>query len=349
MKPSVAAEAGSVLRQRREELGLTPQQAAAQLNLKATVIQQLESGQWDSQIAPTFIRGYLRLYTRLLRLETAGLLAALDQQLAAMPVASEMHSFSNKSSRDVAENRFMLATYFLLVLLIGLFLVWFWQTHMLNEQPAAVIADQTVVNNTQPQTEPTTVMIRSDDAQVEMSAGNAATVSALSTEVSQPPAQAQAENAHVATTASAELIAASPASESPTEQTNPTAADATQPQTLHNTTTSSGTTGTPAGTVGTEAASQQVEMNTAADTSRALPLMMQFNAQCWVTITDATGKRLVYRMLQNGESVSLHAVPPLRIVLGDPAAVTASLGGKAIDLSSYKQGQVVRLTLTGSE
>ncbi len=50
-----------------------------------------------------------------------------------------MHSFSKKTSLDAAENRFMLATYLLIVLLIGLFLIWFWQTHLLDDTPVSVV------------------------------------------------------------------------------------------------------------------------------------------------------------------------------------------------------------------
>jgi len=132
---------GAQLQQRREAMGLSLQQAAAQLNLKAAVIEQLESQQWDARVGPTFIRGYLRQYCRLLKLDEAQMLSQFDQLLAALPQATPMHSFSKKTSRDAAESRFMLATYFLLVLLIGLFLIWFWQTHMLNDQPVSMLPE----------------------------------------------------------------------------------------------------------------------------------------------------------------------------------------------------------------
>jgi len=76
---------------------------------------------------------------------------------------------------------------------------------------------------------------------------------------------------------------------------------------------------------------------------------LQFSAQCWVSVFDANGKRLAYNMQNSGQTLTLTGIGPLKVTLGDPAAVTASLAGKPIDLSGYKQGQVARLTLTGSE
>lgn len=355
------ADAGALLRQRREALGLSLEQAAAQLNLKAVVIRQLESGQWDPQVAPTFIRGYLRHYVRLLKLDETELLAQFDQQLATLPQASAtMHSFSNKASRDAAESRFMLATYFLLVLLIGLFLIWFWQTHMLNEQPVAMLPEsenqvvsatpasgQSAVVITAPEVTPssqagatsvmpetvvpavTTVDAVSPQQSAASIAGTAADTPALVvTEINQPGPQARPE----ATTQTATpQAAATPATDGVTDA----ASDLANSGAGYNVTVS-----TP------EMTPTGAEPEVAAG---MLTLQLQFSAQCWVAVTDGSGKRLAYNMQNGGQSLTLTGVAPLKVTFGDPTAVSASLSGKALDLSGYKQGQVVRLTLTGSE
>lgn len=356
------ADAGALLRQRREALGLSLEQAAAQLNLKAVVIRQLESGQWDPQVAPTFIRGYLRHYVRLLKLDETELLAQFDQQLATLPQASAtMHSFSNKASRDAAESRFMLATYFLLVLLIGLFLIWFWQTHMLNEQPVAMLPEsenqvvsatpasgQSAVVITAPEVTPssqagatsvmpetvvpaaTTVDAVSPQQSPASTAGTAADTPALvATEINQPGLQARPE----ATTQTATPQAATTPA---TDSTMDTASDLANSGAGNNVAVS-----TP------EITPTGAEPEVAA--AGMLTLQLQFSAQCWVAVTDGSGKRLAYSMQNGGQNLTLTGVAPLKVTFGDPTAVSASLSGKALDLSGYKQGQVVRLTLTGSE
>lgn len=339
---------GTLLRQRRESLGLTLEQAAAQLNLKTTVISQLESGQWDPQVAPTFIRGYLRHYVRLLKLDEAELLAQFDQQLAALPQAATMHSFSNKASREAAESRFMLATYFLVVLLIGLFLIWFWQTHMLNEQPVAVLPEGAPSAIEQPVVqEKTAVRIQSDEV------AGTATNAGLNPDVVNPPTadatlvqpQAASDTASLSADGAQTALPAPTANpDSATIATAQPASAAVVTTTSESTELSQPVTESPTSTEGATA-TQAVAANAAA----TVQLDLQFTAQCWVAVTDATGKRLAYSMQNGGQSLTLTGTAPLKVTFGDPTAVTASLSGKAIDLSGYKQGQVVRLTLTGSE
>lgn len=355
------ADAGALLRQRREALGLSLEQAAAQLNLKAVVIRQLESGQFDPQVAPTFIRGYLRHYVRLLKLDETELLAQFDQQLATLPQASAtMHSFSNKASRDAAESRFMLATYFLLVLLIGLFLIWFWQTHMLNEQPVAMLPEsenqvvsataasgQSAVVITAPEVTPSSQAATSS-VMPETVVPAATTVDAVSPQ--QSPASTAGTQpdapALVATEINQPVPQARP--EATTQTATPQAA--TTPATDSTMDTASELANSGAGN--NVAASTPEITPTGAEPEVAagmLTLQLQFSAQCWVAVTDGSGKRLAYNMQNGGQSLTLTGAAPLKVTFGDPTAVSASLSGKALDLSGYKQGQVVRLTLTGSE
>ena len=337
--PVAFAETGVLLRQRRESLGLSQEQAAAQLNLKAVVIRQLESGQWDPQVAPTFIRGYLRHYLRLLKLEETEFLAQFDQQLATLPPASTMHSFSNKASRDAAESRFMLATYFLLVLLIGLFLIWFWQTHMLNEQPVAMLPDSDpAMVSTKPTEVQNAVVIKAPE------------LTPVATAAANPTKDTAVQALPVEPTTNTAPVTESPASQMPAGNDTDAAPAMAAESSLPNVAAAN----TPAeqamsAAVTTEFAEALTTTDTNAAASAALTLQLQFSAQCWVAVTDGNGKRLAYNMQNGGQSLTLTGAAPLQVTFGDPTAVTATLSGKTIDLSGYKQGQVVRLTLTGSE
>lgn len=337
---------GAQLQQRREAMGLSLQQAAAQLNLKAAVIEQLESQQWDARVGPTFIRGYLRQYCRLLKLDEAQMLSQFDQLLAALPQATPMHSFSKKTSRDAAESRFMLATYFLLVLLIGLFLIWFWQTHMLNDQPVSMLPEleHSAVSAVDSAVDVAPADIRSTEVKPPLptvapqqqvaviQADSSAEVSQdreLQTEVTPLP-QAQTETAP--------LPQAQMMSPAVIEAAEPPPAATPVPDSPQ--LTGSPVPDTPVDTLpATETASA----------AAAVSLQLQFSAQCWVAITDATGQRLAYSMQNSGQTLTVTGTAPLRVTLGDPAAVSATVQGNVIDLTGYKQGQVARLTITGSE
>jgi cytoskeleton protein RodZ len=76
-------------------------------------------------------------------------------------------------------------------------------------------------------------------------------------------------------------------------------------------------------------------------------LSLQFNAECWLEVTDATGKRLAYGTRQAGQNERLTGTAPLKVTLGNAAAATVQLNDVAVDLSGYAAGRVARLTLGG--
>jgi cytoskeleton protein RodZ len=106
---SQAGGVGALLKQSREQRGLTTAEVASQLRLKVSLIEQIEAEQWDPAVSATFIRGYLRAYAKLLKLPEHEILANFELQAAYLRhQAKPMHSFSNKASLDAVDNRFML-------------------------------------------------------------------------------------------------------------------------------------------------------------------------------------------------------------------------------------------------
>jgi len=60
---------GSVLRQAREDAGMSRQDAASQLKMPERVLKSLEDENWQQLGAPVFVRGQLRSYARLLKID----------------------------------------------------------------------------------------------------------------------------------------------------------------------------------------------------------------------------------------------------------------------------------------
>jgi cytoskeleton protein RodZ len=83
----------------------------------------------------------------------------------------------------------------------------------------------------------------------------------------------------------------------------------------------------------------------AVDASANATINLSLSAECWVDVVDATGKRLVFGSRQAGEQLNLRGVAPIKVLLGNAAAVTLNFNGEAIDLSGYPTGRVARLTL----
>ncbi|MDH4182173.1 MAG: helix-turn-helix domain-containing protein [Betaproteobacteria bacterium] len=75
--PTVAASAGAWLRRSREEAGLSIDAVAQQLKLAPRQVKALEEGSFEELPGRTFVRGFVRNYARLLKLDPAAVVAAL--------------------------------------------------------------------------------------------------------------------------------------------------------------------------------------------------------------------------------------------------------------------------------
>lgn len=69
-----AAGCGARLRQAREAAGLTLEAVGQQLRMPVQVVKSLEAEQWDRLGAPVFVRGQLRSYARLLKIDLGDVL-----------------------------------------------------------------------------------------------------------------------------------------------------------------------------------------------------------------------------------------------------------------------------------
>ncbi|MEK2714267.1 RodZ domain-containing protein, partial [Salmonella enterica subsp. enterica] len=75
-------------------------------------------------------------------------------------------------------------------------------------------------------------------------------------------------------------------------------------------------------------------------------LVMNFTADCWLEVTDATGKKLFSGMQRKDGNLNLTGQAPYKLKIGAPAAVQIQYQGKPVDLSRFiRTNQVARLTL----
>ena len=71
---------GSVLRQAREHAGLSLQEVGSQLKMPVRVVQALEEENWEVLGAPVFVRGQLRSYAKMLKVDIDPYLERADLQ-----------------------------------------------------------------------------------------------------------------------------------------------------------------------------------------------------------------------------------------------------------------------------
>ena len=122
----LSIEAGTLLKNKRESLGMSQKQVADRLRLRVSVIEDIENNRFESQQVATFTRGYLRSYAKFVGLDEKMVLTALEQTADVQPQEQEieMQSFSRKTKDEKHNSRIMLLTWVIGLVIIGISAAW---------------------------------------------------------------------------------------------------------------------------------------------------------------------------------------------------------------------------------
>ncbi|WDB25728.1 cytoskeleton protein RodZ [Escherichia albertii] len=317
-----ALTTGARLRNAREQLGLSLQAVAERLCLKVSTVRDIEEDKAPADLASTFLRGYIRSYARLVHIPEEELLPGLEKQapLRAAKVAP-MQSFSLGKRRKKRDGWLMTITWLVLFVAIGLSGAWWWQDHKAQQEEITTMADQSSAELNNSQSVPLDTSTTADQA------------------TDTPPAAADTTAANTqtpATTTPAPVVDPQQNAVVPPSQANvDTAATTTTPAVPATTTTPE--TAAPLPT-------DQAGVTTPAADPNAL--VMNFTADCWLEVTDATGKKLFSGMQRKDGNLNLVGQAPYKLKIGAPAAVQIQYQGKPVDLSRFiRTNQVARLTV----
>ncbi|UOE85514.1 cytoskeleton protein RodZ [Vibrio splendidus] len=292
-----AIEAGTLLKNKRESLGLTQKQISDRLKLRVTLIQQIEENQFESDQVATFMRGYIRSYAKYVNLDEKVVLNALHHSGDAQHQEQEMLSFSRKTKTEKHNSRIMLLTWSIFAVIVGISSLWWWQ----NQQQDTL--SQSLAN-----TESSEELVVEESLDPELT----------SLEVIE--AEQNTETSPV-TENSDELTEVSSAEDSVT--LDPVEVIEEAP----------------------EVASVTAEPETVAPEAVVNELVMQFSADCWIQVKDASGKTLSTGIKKAGQTLNLSGTAPYKVILGAPEGVSMTFASEPVDLSGYTSGKVARITL----
>lgn len=307
---AVSMTTGERLRQAREQLGMSQQVVAERLCLKMSTVRDIEEDNISADLASTFVRGYIRSYAKLVHVPEEELLPMLAKQapLKAAKVAP-MQSFSLGKRRKKRDGWLMSFTWLIGFVVVGLTGAWWWQNHKAQQDEIATMAVQSSAQLSQAEGQP--VPLHDDNADTSM-----------------PLADNGSSNAQP------------PASDNGAAQAQAPAATAQQPAVVA---PSQATIPAPAAPAAPEPAAPVAESGAAADLNA---LVMDFSADCWLQVTDASGKTLFSGIQKSGGKLSLNGTAPYKLTIGAPAAVQIQYQGKPVDLSRFiKSNRVARLTV----
>ncbi|MCS2162514.1 cytoskeleton protein RodZ [Scandinavium sp. H11S7] len=320
--PQAAQSTGTRLRNAREQLGLSQQAVAERLCLKVSTVRDIEDDKAPASLASTFLRGYIRSYARLVHIPEEELLPILAKEVPVrVAKMAPMQNMSLGKRRKKRDGWLMSFTWLVLFVVIGLTGAWWWQNHKAQQEEISTMADQSSAELNANDSSSQNVPLDTSGAQSQAPDATA--------DNSQPAPAADA-NAPGATAQTA------PAQTVPDAQNN---AVVSPSQANVDNTASAANPATPAAPLPTDQA---------AVTPTASPnaLVMNFNADCWLEVTDSTGKKLFSGLQRKDGTLNLEGQAPYKLKIGAPAAVQIQFQGKPVDLSRFiRTNQVARLTV----
>ncbi|CAM3642929.1 cytoskeleton protein RodZ [Vibrio aquimaris] len=336
MEEETKLEAGTILKQKREELGLTLEQVASRLRLRRSIIENIESNQFESEQVATFTRGYLRSYARVVGIEESVVLCALDDNGEAQHQEHEMQSFSQKTSQEKHDNRIMILTWGISAIIIGISCVWWWQ----NQENTAV--ELTSTTEQEQKIEKELAEKNELDFAVVESQPSSEIQPQESKLVEQPLEEVTTKVASQEQPERVVEVVKSSKEQTPVEQSK---VESVVPNTAVETSSKPETNTLETAKTSSKEQEKQLQPEQEAADIVANLLEMSFSDDCWIQVKDSTGKTLATGIKKAGQGIRLSGNPPYKVILGAPENVSITLSSEPIDLSGYTSGKVARFTL----
>jgi cytoskeleton protein RodZ len=307
---------GERLRSARLARGLELSKLAAQLHLSEDLVQALERDDFDALPGRVFVRGYVRNYARLVGIPVDSVMKQLDEQLPEEVQQRTLNPVGAGMRREVGSSHGLvrLFTWMVLLVVIGLFVVW-WQGYLSWQSAETAMAEDVAGA----EDAPVTALPVAEDGSLALPRSEEAIAVEPEAPVAPPPAVEPVPAPVVAPVSSAE----------------PPAAPATAEGAA-----------APAGS-GTAAAAAAAATETGSPATLAAPpsIVMEFDGPCWVDVRDAKRKFKLFGEMPKGTRKVLGGEPPYDIVLGNAAVVRVSIDGQAYDVAQHALGNVARFRL----
>ena len=322
---------GKRLSQGRLQLGLTQEQVAKELYITLVKIKALESDDYGRLNTDTFIRGYIRAYANLLKLDVLEILAAYDQLLqernlqlvsqagagagiGERQVAGKPAQPGSSPSRSALQLLLVIAAFF-----VGLWLISVWFFNKQSDNNYTTLAPVVAVYSSSDESE-------SSDSP----AGEARSSEAGDTMLTQSPLLP------------ASAIAAAEIASSSSAKSRSAAASSLPP-------VSSQAALQTAITLSSAAASSLADTGADKPKSSGLDtISFTFRAECWLEVSDSRGDVLATELQGPGSSLTLVGKAPFDVKLGNAPAVAILLNSKKIDVIPLLGSNVLTLRVSNN-
>lgn len=332
---------GRLLREARQQRGLTIDDVSARLRLDAATLFNLEEDNYAQLPGPAFVPGYLRAYARFLDLDPGSVLERFHDRNPTLPPVRDIITHPEVPAPRAAPR---IATYLTVFGLVAL--VFFWWHNRISPDPVNPdVLNPDVVNPgamipdvitgegaaSSPERPPDPGPASRGKSKVLLDEyGLSSSIGPVSPPVTGAPGE---EGGAIGT-------AAPPPAE---DSAGP---EAGAPIPAGNVLV---TTNLPPGKT-TEAAPQPpappVEMPPAPQATSGMDhLVLRLKRDCWIEIYDRRGKRLYYQTGLAGKTYAFRGSGPFHVILGYARAVIVTYNGKRFDHTPYIQRELAEFSL----
>ncbi len=322
---SLQTSPGHRLREARLSAKISLEEMAAHLHLDPRLVDALENDRYPDLPEPTFVRGYLRGYARVLGLPPAPIIEAYDRHgFGAPKLIPDIASRPQAQSSDTSVR---LVTFIVTAVLIALMLLW-WQTQqsVLTVPPDNTTTSAAEAPDELPGEEPVPEIAAAPEPAAEQA-------------TTQTPEASGIEGA-VPRVAFAEPAEPDPAATVPAPMAPP------EPFTAEESVLSERASEEATGAAPAQPPPEPAVREPAGD--QMLPadrLDIRFSHDSWVEIYDRDETKLFFGLAKAGQGVSVAGGPPLRVLLGYARDVQIQYNGQFFDPAPYMRGDVARFTV----
>ncbi len=323
---------GKTLQSQREAMGWSVEQVADQLKLAPRQVVALEAGNYASLPSPAVTRGFVRAYAKLLKIDAAPLVAKIEMNMPPEAQAGASASIPRREQRPAAFSQSRLQ--------IG---------GKRSRVPVGLIAGAIalvaagaalwhfgLISTGQPEADTGAVL--------------------ESPVVTTPGATTQGGPDPLLNPSVPLISVPAPGSENPAPATGPATAPGTAPATSPATTPVAPATTTPATAPGPAPAATPPGAAPATPVAAALAapaaaagvnaLVFNVREDAWIDVRPAKGgKPLISRLVKAGSTETIEVAEPVKLVVGNPTAVSATLRGASVELPQVPGKTIARLAL----
>lgn len=304
---------GKRLKQAREGRGLSRKDIAERLNLSEQVIDAIETDDQDHLPGHTFVRGYLRSYASLIALDADSIIADYNNFFSDIDATQEVRETALRSvgrKRGSKSKKGKIGAYLALVLCVVAGIGYFSgqePTEDMSSQPEAEgNSESNNVNNI-------------------VDANNLQEVQQLSEDEEQAVKLASEDDSINVDSGENQEEYAEKVKEIPklSSWDNFNEAEGDDEKVV---------------------VSQERDTKKDSGPMKAGSLSLQFHADAWTEVYDASGERLLYRLGREGRTYQVSGAVPFKVLLGNAKEVTVLLNGELFDQTPFIRGQVARFS-----